>query len=107
MNYLNFIDYLINPEKLDILLNDLNVDTESEVLIVCFKDSIDINSEIAIFAIEETDGDLIFERDGNKYIELFPLDALQEMVEEYVNTYKNISNNEIGQRVIDYRLNDA
>lgn len=60
-----------------------------------------------IFGIEDTDGDLIFEKNGNKYVELFPLDAVQEMAEEYVNTYEGISNEEIAKRLIDYRLNDA
>ncbi|MDR2270405.1 MAG: hypothetical protein LBF27_05800, partial [Sphingobacterium sp.] len=92
-------------------LNDLykefNANVESEALIVCLKDSLDLNSEIEIYGIEETDGDLIFEKDGNKYVELFPLDSVQEMVGEYVDTYKGISNTEIAERLLDYRLNDA
>ncbi|KMQ64583.1 hypothetical protein ACM46_10015 [Chryseobacterium angstadtii] len=107
MDLVNFIDYLINLGKIAVMLSELNVNNESEALIVCFKDSIDLNSEISIFGIEETEGDLIFEKEGNKFVELFPLDMVQEMVEEYVNTYKGISSYEIGQRLIDYRINDA
>jgi len=44
MNFINFIDYLISPEKLDNLLTELNVDRESEAFIACLKDSLDVNS---------------------------------------------------------------
>lgn len=37
MNVIDFIDYLINSEKLNDLLVELNVDIESEALIVCLK----------------------------------------------------------------------
>ena len=107
MNFINFIDYLINPEKLDNLLSELNVDRESEAFIACLKDSLDVNSEISVFGIEETEGKLEFEKNGNKFIELFPLEMLEEMTTEYVNTYKNMSHSEIAQRLIDYRINDA
>lgn len=107
MNYVNFIGYLTNLKNLDDLYIEFNADADSEALIVCLKDSLDMNSEIAIFGIEETEGDLIFEKGGNKYIELFPLDSVQEMVAEYVNTHKGISNTEIAERLLDYRLNDA
>ncbi len=66
-----------------------------------------MNSEVAIFGIEETDGDLIFEKDENKYVELFPLEMTQEMIEEYINTYKGISNIKIAESLLNYRINDA
>lgn len=107
MNFINFIDYLISPKKLDNLLTELNVDRESEAFIACLKDSLDVNSEVSIFGIEETDGKLMFEKDGAKFIELFPLEMVEEMATDYVNTYKNMSHSEIAQRLIDYRINDA
>ncbi len=107
MNYVNFIGYLANLDNFEDLYIEFNANAESEALIVCLKDSLDINSEVAIFGIEETDGDLIFEKDGNKYVELFPLEMTQEMIGEYVNTYKGISNTEIAERLLDYRINDA
>ena len=107
MNVINFIDYLINPEKLNDLLTKLNVNVESEALIVCVKDSLDINSEISIFDIEDTNGQLVFEKEETKFIELFPLEMVQEMAIEYVNTYEGMLHYEIAQRIIDYRINDA
>lgn len=107
MNFINFIDYLINPGKLNDLLTELNVNRDSEALIACLKGSVDLNSEVSILGIEDTDGKLIFERDGTRFIELFPLEMVQEMATEYVNQYKNISHYEIAQRLIDYRINDA
>ncbi|SIT28301.1 hypothetical protein [Chryseobacterium gambrini] len=107
MNLINFIDYLNNPENLSDLVSDFNVNNESEALITCLKDSLDVHSEVSIFGIEDTDGDLEFEKNGSRFIELFPLEMLQEMVEEYINTYRNITSSEIAQRLIDYRINDA
>lgn len=107
MNYVDFVGYLTNLDDLDSLYIEFEADTESEALIVCLKDSLDLNSEVAIFGIEETEGDLIFEKNGNKYVELFPLDSVQEMVEEYNNTHKGISTTEIAERLLDYRVNDA
>ncbi len=43
MIYLNFIDYLINPEKFEGLYRKIHVNEECEALIVCLKDSLDIN----------------------------------------------------------------
>ncbi|AZB19729.1 hypothetical protein EG352_19100 [Chryseobacterium indologenes] len=107
MNYVNFVGYLANLDNLDDLYIEFNADSESEALIVCLKDSLDMNSEVAIFGIEETDGDLIFEKDENKYVELFPLEMTQEMIEEYINTYKGISNIKIAESLLNYRINDA
>lgn len=53
MEYINFIDYLVSPEKIDGLLSNLKVNEDSEALIICLKDNLSLNSEIAIFGIEE------------------------------------------------------
>jgi len=104
----DFIDYLINPEKLNNLYEELNVDVESEALIVCLKDSLDINSEVSIFGIEETEGDLVFEKEGQKYIELFPVDYAIDLVDSDLELKgKGYSNEHIAKRLLDYRLNDA
>lgn len=107
MNFINFIDYLIDSVKLDKLLTEMTVDKESEALIACLKNSLDVNSEVSIFGIEETDGKLMFEKNSIKFIELFPLEMLQEMTIEYVNTYKDMSHREIAEKLLNYRINDA
>ncbi|UQB67782.1 hypothetical protein [Epilithonimonas zeae] len=108
MKYIDFIDYLINPEKLNDLYEKLNVDVESEALIVCLKDSLDISSEVSIFGIEETEGDLVFEKEGQKYIELFPVDYAIDLVDSDLELKgKGYSNSHIAKRLLDYRLNDA
>nr|WP_314499701.1 hypothetical protein [uncultured Chryseobacterium sp.] len=53
--FVNFIDYLINPEKLDNLLTKLNVKRESEVLILCLKtNKLSSQMEIKILLEEKT-----------------------------------------------------
>ncbi|WP_295230294.1 hypothetical protein [uncultured Chryseobacterium sp.] len=108
MNYLNFVDYLINPEKLESLYKKLQVNEESEALIVYLKDSLDLTSEISIFGIEETDGDLVFKKDGTKYIELFPIDYAVDLIESDLDLKdRGYSNEYIAKRLLEYRVNDA
>lgn len=101
------VQNLENSNKLGELYDLLKLNKESEALLIYMEDELSFESDIHIFEIEETDDDLIYENNGLKFIQLFPLEMTQEMVEEYVNTYKGISYYEIAQRLIDYRINDA
>jgi hypothetical protein len=50
---------------------------------------------------------LVIEIDGMKYENLFPLNLLQEMVEEYPLLDKGLTDLEIAERIIDYRFNEC
>ena len=100
------VRYLAN-DQLEKLFVDYKLDEDSEALLIYMEDLLSINSDVYIFEIEVTEDYQIYEREGIRFIQLFPLEMAHEMVKEYINTYKNISHNEIAQRLIEYRINDA
>ena len=100
--------YLINPEQLEDFYQEIGVDIESEALLIYMKGALDLKSEISIFEIEETKDDLLFEKDGIKYYQLFPVDYAVELIESDLDLRnKGYSDVEIAQRLLEYRLNDA
>ncbi|MBL7881290.1 MAG: hypothetical protein JNN23_15765 [Chryseobacterium gambrini] len=103
----DLVKYLGNSMKFDELYDLLKLNKESEALLIYMEDQINLESDTYIFEIEETDDYLTYENSGLKFIQLFPLEMAQEMVEEYLNIYNNITSHEIAQRLIDYRINDA
>lgn len=108
MEYIDLITYLVSLEKIDDLINQFHVSEKSEALIICLKNSLDLHSEVAIFEIEETGGYLEFDKNGNKYIELFPLEHAIDLIEFDLELKdRGYSIEYIAKRLLDYRLNDA
>ncbi|MOA31148.1 hypothetical protein D3C78_1522900 [compost metagenome] len=67
-----------------------------------------MESEITLFEIEETEDDLVFEKEGVQYIQLFPLDYAIELIEFDLDLKNNgYSDLEIAQRLLEYRQKDA
>jgi hypothetical protein len=101
-------NYLTNPNLIEGLYENLGISTESEALLIYMKDALDIKSDIKIFEIEETDDDLIFEKDGIFYYQLFPIEYAIELIEYDLNLKdKGYSNSEIAEKLLEYRQNDA
>jgi hypothetical protein len=108
MKLLKLISYLINNEKLKVLYQEQELNTESDALIIYMKNALDLESEISIFEIEETEDELVFEKDGYVYHQLFSIDYSIELIESDLNMKnKGYSDLEIAQRLLEYRLNDA
>lgn len=108
MKLVDLIRYLINPEQLEDLYQEQELSIESEALLIYMKGALDLESEITIFEIEETEDDLIFEMDGTKYFQLFPIDYAVELVESDLDLKnKGFSDLEIAKRLLEYRLKDA
>jgi hypothetical protein len=108
MRYAVLIQYLTNPDLLGSLYENLGINSESEALQIYMKNELSLNSEIFIFEIEETKGELIFERDGVKYFELFPVDHAVNLIEfDLQLKEKGYSDLQIAERLLEYRLNDA
>ena len=97
----------MNPESLEQLYIEQGVNTESECLLIYMNDKLEINSEVRIFEIEETEDDLSFEKEGIHYVQLFPIYMAQEMIEDFFKAYSTESNLDIAKRLLDYRINDA
>ena len=108
MKLTTLIDYLKNPNKLDQLFSDEKLNTDSEALEIYMEDSLGLESEIKIFEIEETEDNLVFEKNGVKYIQLFPVEHAIEVLNSYLNLAgKEHSNFEIASRLLEYRIKDA
>jgi hypothetical protein len=102
------VNYLINVNILNILYQKQELNNDSEVLLIYMKDALDIESETILFEIEETEDDLIFEKEGVRYIQLFHLDHAIDLIEFDLNLKnKGFSNLEIAQKLLQYREKDA
>lgn len=108
MKLVDLIKYLINTDQLENLYQEKGLNTESEALLIYVKDALNLESEITIFGIEETEDDLIFESGGIMYFQLFPVDYAVELIESDLGLKgKGYSDLEIAERLLEYRLKDA
>lgn len=108
MKLTELISILFNPEKLEKLISVLGLDTESEALLVYMEEDLYITADIRIFEVEETEDELLFEKDGIKYIQLFPIEHIQNLIEFDLNMKnKGFSETQIAERLLEYRKNDA
>lgn len=51
---------MVNPDQLNELFIQFRLNAESEAYLIHFENSLNLESEISIFQIEETDDDVIF-----------------------------------------------
>ncbi|MNL35095.1 hypothetical protein D3C87_1571060 [compost metagenome] len=70
------------------------------------KEKLHIDSDVEIFEIENTNGDIIFEKQGIRYITLFSAYHAAELIEDDLDL-KGYSNSAIAQRLLEYAINDA
>ncbi|WP_142685410.1 hypothetical protein [Chitinophaga polysaccharea] len=107
MKLIELIDHLKTASKAEQLRNQQIPDVEYDLVELYMKDSLSFESEIAFFDAETIPGYIIIEMDGIRYKNLFSLNLIQEMVEEYVAEYPNWSDLDIAKRIMEYRINDA
>lgn len=108
MNLTELVQYLLDPESLGLLYHEFNVNPDSEALLIYLKSSLDLESDISIFEIEETEDMLNYTKDGITYYQLFPLDYAIDLIESDLELKdRGYSNEYIAKRLLDYRLNDA
>lgn len=108
MKLIDLIEYLKNSFLLEKLYESQKFNSESEAIIVYMKDSISLNSEICFFEIEETEDEMLFEKNGIKYFQFFPIDYAVSLIESDLNLKNNgYSNSEIAERLLSYRIKDA
>lgn len=99
---------MVNPDQLNELSIQFRLNAESEAYLIHFENSLNLESEISIFQIEETDDDVIFEKDGKRYIQLFSIDHAVDLIEFDLNLKgEKYSDIEIAMRLLDYRKKDA
>ena len=105
MTLVDLIEYLVDPEKLESL--DLQRQ-ETDCQIIYLKDNLSINSEVRIFGVEETEDNITHESEGDRYIQLFPVEMAIDVIESDLQlTGKGYSNKKIAKRLLEYRIKDA
>ncbi|WP_142685317.1 hypothetical protein [Chitinophaga polysaccharea] len=108
MKLIELIDHLKTASKAQQLISAQIPDVDFDQVEVYMKDHCGLNAEIAFFDADKIPGNLIIEVEGIKYENLFPLYMVQEMVEDYVQEFGNsVSDQEIAQKILDYREHDA
>lgn len=108
MKLVNLMAYLLNSDKLEELYEREKLDTDSEALLIYMKGELSLDSEIKFFEMEETEDDLVYEKSGTKYLQLFPIDDAIELIESDLNLKdKGYSDLEIAERLLEYRIKDA
>ncbi|MDR3713534.1 MAG: hypothetical protein P4L51_12005 [Puia sp.] len=108
MNLVQLIDHLKNMKEAEKFIESQIPGVEFGQIDIYLKDRLDINSEVNFFDAETIENKAEIEIHGQKYINLFPLCMMQEMVEAYKNkTYENITDIEIAKKLLEYRAKDA
>lgn len=99
---------MISPNLLDELYSTLNINTQSEALLIYMQDAISVNAEVHIMELEETEDDIVYEKNGVKYVQFFPVKYAIDLIRYDLQLLdKGYSDLEIGRRLLEYRLNDA
>jgi len=104
MKLIEGIKYLKTIEETEEFLRKELPDTEIDLADVYLKGKLNAQSEIKIFNAEDIPNMLEIEIEGIKYVNLFPLNMLQEMVMEYWNnSNRKLSDEEIVFKLLEYR----
>lgn len=108
MKLVELIKYLINADRIKEFCEEQGLNSESEALLIYMKGILNIDSEVFIFEIEETEDDLVFEKENVRYIQLFPLEYAVELIKEDLDLKdKGYSDLQIAKRLLEYREKDA
>lgn len=108
MKLVDIIEHLMTHEKLEGFYYDKDFNLNSDEISIYMKDSINIDSEIYFFEVEETDGEVLYKKDGIEYIYFFPLEHTAELIQDELDLKnKEYTNLQIAQRLIQYRIYDA
>lgn len=107
MKIIELVNNLKNIEIAQLLIAKEIPDVEYDLVDLYMVDKISIDSEIVFFNAEKIPNKLVIEIEGVKYENLFPLNLIQEMVEEYDKLDGKISDFEIANKLLEYRMKDA
>ncbi|WP_198938371.1 hypothetical protein [Tenacibaculum holothuriorum] len=82
----------------------MNVD--SECIEIYMENEIHINSELAFFEIEHSEGRLIIEENNTKFHNLFDFDFFNDFMDE-IKESESFDSDKVIETLIDYANNDA
>ena len=107
MTLWQLIDHLKTLDRAEALVSRTIPEVIIDQVDIYLDGGLTVNYEVNLLDAERIDNRLEIEIDGKKLVNLFPLHMAQEMVEEYVNSGEALSDVDIAQKLIDYRIKDA
>jgi hypothetical protein len=107
MNLIELIKHLKSLDKAESFIERELPEIEYDLIDVYMVEKLGLNAEIAFFDAEIIPNRLIIQLEGVNYENLFPLNMLQEMVEDLIQGNDKITDEEIAKRLLEYREKDA
>ena len=108
MKLVNLIHFFRTGGSYEQFCRSQSLDLESEVVEVYMGNPLDLNSEIAFFEIEKTEGKVEYLFKEIKYVNLFDFYYFLDTIEELKsNGNKSITDAEIAGILLSYARNDA
>ena len=105
MKFIELIKVLKNKQALNKYLNENYPEIDYYDAEVYLENKIDIDSDFKIFDFNKIDGKIEMIQENKKYINLFTLDLLVDIFEDFKKKYSSI--HDVAKRIIEYRINDA
>jgi hypothetical protein len=85
-----------------------SLDVDAEVIEVYMQKPFSIDSDLAFFEIEKTEGNIEYFSDGFKYYNLFDFYYFFDMIDELKEgDNKKLSDKEVAERALSYTIKDA
>lgn len=109
MKLIDLVKYLKDDTALERFYFENNINAEDESLLAYMEDELHIDSEIHLLSWEETEDEVVIEKDGKRFIQLFPLNLGVEFYSYFEDYFlkKNYDEKQIANRLLEYRINDA
>lgn len=109
MNLIELIKIFRKGKEVEDFYKEQSLDSESEVVEIYMRKPFDIYSKIYFFEIEETEGAIEYEKDGQTFYNLFDFYYFQDLMSDYKkgNNKLEISDSELAKKILDYAIKDA
>lgn len=105
MNLIQFISYLKKDNRAQNYLNVNYPEIDFYNVEVYLENSLSVDSELKFFDAEKIDGRIKMTVNNQKFINLFTLDYLLEVVKDYSDVKSNVQ--QIAEKVVSFRINKA
>lgn len=102
------ITYFRNNGDYEMFCKDNNIDVNTDVIQFYLKPPYNKSSVVKMVAVEDASDRIEVQIDGEKYLNAFSFYYIEDLMEEINNgEYKNMSDSDIINMVINYLINNA
>jgi len=108
MTLTELIHYFRSGGKYEHFCHEQSLDPESEVIEIYARAPFSLESNLAFFEIEKTEGRIEYSHDNIKYHNLFDFYFFQDAIEESKGESKrHLDDSEIASKLLSYAINNA